>query len=111
MSILKLLTGRKKVTEATLEIEERKPIVLSSTDFVWDANSTNSYFKIVADGDDVKLNVLLAGETDQTTAAANLTYQGGYYPFPKGEGSNCKVLKVYKDAGNTIGTVKLWAVR
>ena len=94
------LTGRNKVTGATLEIGQRKVIDLSSTDFVWGLNSVNAWFKIVTK-DDCFLNVVLLEETGGDTAAENATLYG-YYPFPKGEGSNAKVIKVFKDASNTI---------
>ena len=94
-----LKTGRKQVTSPTLEIEERKLVSLASADFAWDSTVvTNSWFKVVTAADCL-LKCKLLGETYTDTEAKAL----GYYPFPAGEGSNAKVVKLYHDDSNTIG--------
>lgn len=98
-----LTTGTNPRTEPRLEFDKRKVIDVSANDFIWMTGSNNSWFKIVTDGD-YKLKVQLLGETEAEGKAC------GYFTFPSGEGSNAKVLKVFHDDGNTIGT-KMWAVR
>jgi hypothetical protein len=101
-----LTTGRKRVTEPTLEIEQRKLVSLASADFIWDTGlDTNSWFKVVTAAD-CFLKCKLLGETYTDTEAKAL----GYYPFPTGEGSNAKVVKLYHDDSNTIGGA-IFAVR
>ena len=98
-----LTSGTRPRTEPKLEFDKSKVIDVSSVDFVWYPNSRNAWFKIVCDGD-YKLKVQLLGETEAEGKA------NGFRPFPNGEGSNAKVMKVFKDAGNTLGTA-MWAVR
>ena len=96
-------SGSRPQTATIVEYDFRKVIDISSTDFKWDEDSDNAFFKIVCDGD-YKLKCRLVGETEAEGKA------NGFFPFPTGEGSNAKVLEVYKDAESTMGT-KMWAVR
>lgn len=109
--MFKLLSGfGNKTKEAILEIYNRKIVDVSAANFVWKSGQQDIPFKLVCNGDDVKLNVVLEGEVDGGSAEDNAELYD-YYPFPKGEGSNARVVKIYTDAGNTIGSVKIWAVR
>jgi hypothetical protein len=102
------ITGGRSASTAIMEYGRHLLFSVASTDFVWFANNRNNWFKIVTE-DDCKLNVLLKDEKDLGSAAANAAVRG-YLPFKAGEGSNAKVIKVYKDASNTISGL-LWAVR
>lgn len=98
-----LTSGTRPRTEPKLEFDVRKVIDVSVNNFVWDTNTRNAWFKIVCDGD-FKLKVQLLGETEAEGLA------NGFFVFPSGEGSNAKVMKVFHDDNNTLGT-KMWAVR
>lgn len=103
------VAGKKTVSTTIPEYSQRKKIVVTSTDFVWDSAGTNAWFKIVTT-EDCLLNVQLFDEDTPASASANATAYG-YFPFKAGEGSNARVIKVFTDEGNTIGTATMWAVR
>lgn len=97
------LTGGNPVAATKLEYTQRKVIDNSTADWVWDANSPNTWFKIVV-ADDCLLKVQLTGETEAEGKA------NGFFIFQAGEGSNARVIKVFTDGSDTIGGT-MWAVR